>query len=287
MLATIKTYYRLTKPGIIYGNSLAAVAGFFLASKGHFSLGLFVAMLLGTALIIGSACVFNNYIDRGIDEKMVRTQKRPLVQGTVSGKSALLYGTVLGMIGFMLLALFTNWLTVAAGAIGIFSYVVVYGIAKRTSTLSTLIGSIPGAMPPVAGYVAVTNNIDMAAILLFLILVFWQMPHFYAIGVYRLKDYANAGLPILPVKDGIFTTQAHIIGYMIGFLVVSAMLSVLHYTGITYLIVMSAIGLIWLWMGVQGFRVEDKTKWGKKVFFFSLITLLFTCLLLSINVFLP
>lgn len=283
----IKTYYQLTKPGIIYGNALAAIAGFFLATKHDFNLTLFLGMLFGTSFIIASACVFNNYIDRNIDAKMARTKKRALVQGVVSGRNALIYATTLGIVGFLLLFIFTNLLTVAVGCIGIFFYVVLYGIWKRRSPLGTLIGSIPGAIPPVAGYLAVTNHLDTGALLLFLVLAFWQMPHFYAIGIYRLKDYAEAGLPILPVKNGIQITKIHILLYMLGFAITAILLSLLHYTGIVYLIGMVVICSMWIFLALQGFRTTDTNRWARKVFFFSLITLLMMCLLLSFNSILP
>ncbi len=111
-ISTIKTYYRLAKPGIVYGNLITAAAGFFLASKGFINFQLLIAILVGIALIIGSSCVFNNYIDREIDEKMPRTKNRALVKGTVSPRNALIYATVLGILGFLVLAIYTNLTTV-------------------------------------------------------------------------------------------------------------------------------------------------------------------------------
>ena len=131
MLDRLKIYYRLTKPGIIYGNLMTTLAGFFLASKGHIDPWLLLAVGSGTALGMASGCVFNNYIDRGIDSKMKRTQKRALPSGTVSGRAALVYASVLGMLSFTILSLFTNALVVASGIIAVFFYVVLYGIAKR------------------------------------------------------------------------------------------------------------------------------------------------------------
>ena len=203
----IKTYYLLTKPGIIYGNSINTAGGFLLAAKGVIDPLLFLAALIGTAFVIGSACVFNNYIDREIDEKMARTKKRALVTGDIPVKNALIFGTLLGILGFLILFSYTNLLTGVIGVIGVVMYVVVYGYFKRRTVHGTLIGSISGAIPPVAGYTAVTNLIDTGAILLFLILVFWQMPHFYAIAVYRIEDYKKAGIPVLSVVKGIPTTK--------------------------------------------------------------------------------
>src|SRR5579871_5606007 len=147
-----KLYVQLTKPGIIFGNLFAAVGGFFLASRGHFNPVLFVATVCGISLVIGSGCVVNNYIDRDIDAKMERTKKRALVKGAISGRNAILYASVLGIIGFLLLFIYTNLLTVCVGLVGYFFYVVMYTIWKRKSDIGTIVGSVSGAVPPVAGY---------------------------------------------------------------------------------------------------------------------------------------
>jgi heme o synthase len=272
----LKTYFTLTKPGIIMGNLIPAIAGFFLASQGHFNLGLFVAAMLGLALVIASACVFNNLIDKDIDEKMARTKKRALVIGKVSSKSAVIYGSVLLLLGVLVLGFYTNLLTTLTALTGFFLYVVVYGIAKRKTDWGTVIGSISGAIPPVVGYVAVSNQIDTAAILLFLILVFWQMPHFYAIAIYRLKDYENAGIPVLPIKKGIFVTKIHMLFYVVAFLIAALSLSILGYTGKIYLVVISIISLAWLVYSLMGFKLENERKWARKMFMLSLVVLLIT-----------
>lgn len=283
----LKTYYHLTKPGIIYGNLLTTLAGFFLASKGNVDLGLMLAVASGTALGMASGCVFNNYIDRGIDKKMARTRKRALVSGEISGRSALIFGSVLGLLSFTILSLFTNALVVAAGIIAVFFYVVLYGIAKRKSSLGTVVGSVPGALPPVAGYLAVTNNFDLGALLVFLIMVLWQMPHFFAIAIFRFKDYSAAGLPVLPVKKGMKTTKIYILLYIIAYILAVPLLTFFGYTGYTYFIVMTLLGLLWLWKGVKGFGVDNDAAWARKMFGFSLIVLLGFSLTLSVDIWLP
>ena len=157
-----KTYYSLTKPGIIRGNILTAIGGFLLASKSDVSFGLLAATLAGIALIIACGCVLNNYIDRDIDKKMDRTKKRPTATGKVSGRQVALFAILLGVSGFYLLSKYTNTLTVLVGLIGLFSYVVLYGAAKRKSIYGTHVGSISGSMSIVAGYTAVTGRIEWA-----------------------------------------------------------------------------------------------------------------------------
>lgn len=287
-MSRLREYYLLTKPGIIRGNLMTAIAGFFFASQGNFDWWLCVAVLSGTALVIASGCVFNNYLDRGIDKKMARTQGRALVTGDISAKVALLYATTLGVIGFVILALYTNYLTVLIGIVGIVDYVILYGYAKRHSVHSTLIGGVSGSTALVAGYVAVTGSLDVVALLLFLIMAFWQMPHFYAIGVYRKKDYTAAGLPILPVKKGVLDTKKQTLVYIIGYIITAGLLGVLDYTGYTYLLIMTALGLWWLIVALQGFKPKtDDIKWGHKIFGISLLILMAFSLLISLDWLLP
>ncbi len=267
----LRDYYRLAKPGIIYGNLMYALAGLLFASHWKVSAELLLGTMLGIGLIIGSACVFNNYIDRGIDAKMARTEKRALVTGKISVISALTYGAVLGVLGFTILALTTNWLTVLIGAIGFVDYIVFYGWSKRNSEYSTLIGGVSGAMPLVAGYTAVTGQFDATALLLFIILVCWQMPHFYAISLYRRKDYKSAELPVMSVKRGVASTKKQIIFFTAAFLVASLSLSIVADTGLIYFIVMMLVGGWWFILAVKGLRQKEYEKWAKQIFFFSLV----------------
>lgn len=281
----IKQYYYLTKPGIIYGNSLSVIAGFFLASKGSFDLFLFLATLSGLGFVIGSACVFNNYLDREIDAKMERTKKRALASKQISVMNALIFGTILGLSGFGLLYFFTNLLTTFVAFIGFFFYVIVYTFSKRVTPHATLIGSIPGATPPVVGYTAVTNTFDLAALLLFLILVVWQMPHFYAIAIFRQKDYEKANIPALPIVKGIKRTKIETLLYIAAFLILAPLLTIFEYTGYLYLVVMLAISFLWLYRAVKGFQTTDNVLWAKKLFGFSLLVLLVFCIITSLNSF--
>ncbi len=266
---------------------MTAIAGFLLASAGQVSFGLLGAMVVGLSLVIGSACVFNNYIDRDIDRKMERTQKRALVKGTISGRNALAFGTVLGLAGVMVLGVLTNLLTLGVALVGVLVYVVLYAIGKRASVYGTLVGSVAGAVPPVVGYCAVTNQFDGGAIILFAILVLWQMPHFYAIAMYRLDDYAAASLPVLPVKAGLAATKRQILWYIAAFTVMVTALTVFGYTGYTYLIVATGLGLAWFVMGWRGLAASDDKLWARKMFKFSLIVLMTWSVLISAESVLP
>lgn len=279
----LKSYISLTKPGIIFGNLITAAAGFFLASRGSIDFPLFFAVTAGITCIIASACVVNNDIDRAIDDKMERTKNRALVKKVISVTNARIYATVLGVAGFLILFLTTNLLTVSLGFIAFFIYVVLYGIAKRRSIHGTIIGSVAGAMPPVAGYCAVSNRLDVGAMLLFFILVFWQMPHFYAIAIYRGADYAAASIPVLPIKKGIFITKIHILFYIAVFIVAALMLTLLGFTGYTYLFFAAICSFYWFTLSLKGFWIKNNSQWARSMFFSSLVVIIVLSILMSID----
>lgn len=287
-----KDYYALAKPGLVYGNLITVIAGFLLGARmaATFNINFisFFASLVGIALVMGSGCVFNNVIDQKIDAAMDRTKSRALVVGRISRRAALIYGVILGAAGFAALALWTNFLAVAVGAIGFVAYVFLYSMwAKRSTVWSTPIGSIAGAMPPVVGYAAAAGRLDLAAALLFVILVLWQMPHFYSIGIYRIDDYAAAGIPILPAKKGIRTTKLAMLFFIIAFIVVAPLLAVFRYTGPVYFWIALIFGLAWLGLCIKGFHDDlpnsardvamqlavDK-RWARKMFFLSLVVMM-------------
>jgi protoheme IX farnesyltransferase len=279
----IRTYYLLTKPGIIVGNLITMVSGFALASRGQFDVTLFWMTLVGLGGVIGSACVFNNYIDRDLDSKMKRTRNRPLVQGLISGRSALLFALILGGVGFSLLSLWTNWLAVSVAAVGFIIYVGLYSFWKTKSSYATLVGSISGAVPPVVGYCAVSDSFDLGALLLFTILVLWQMPHFYSIAMYRLADYRNASVPILPIAKGNFVTKVHMLLYILSYLLATSLLLVFGYTGYAYFITSSILGLAWLFLSLQGFKRADDQIWARSMFRLSLVIITALCVMITLD----
>ncbi len=191
-----RAYYQLAKPGIVYGNAFTTLAAFLFASRWHFSLLLLAAVIVGMVLVIASACVFNNYLDRDIDQKMARTKNRPLVSGAVSLWGALGYAAVLSAAGFTLLYLCVNALTALVALAGFLIYVCLYTPLKRVSSTALYVGAVAGAMPMVAGYTAVVDKVDLTALALFAFMFVWQLPHFIAIAAYRFDEYAAAGVPL-------------------------------------------------------------------------------------------
>ena len=274
MYEAIKKYILVTKPGIIFGNLVTAAAGFLLASKGRIDTAVLMVFLTGISLVIASGCVFNNCIDRKMDRKMDRTRHRVLAQGLMSPKAAVFYATLLGASGMVLLWSATNMLCAAIVLMGFAIYVVVYSLyLKRNSVYGALIGSLAGAAPPLSGYCAAGNRFDMGALIILSIFTLWQMPHCYAIAIYRFKDYAAAGIPVLPVHRGMPTTKKHIVAYILAFTAAALMLTVGGYAGYGYLAVTAAMGLSWLWMALAGFKRSDERVWAKKLFIFSIVTI--------------
>lgn len=274
----LKDYIQLTKPGIVGGNAITVVAGFLLASKGQTDWFFLLTTLAGISFVVASGCVFNNYIDRDIDALMNRTKKRALVEGRISPRSALVYATALGFLGSSVLFFYTNFLTVSVALFGLFVYVVVYSMwLKRTSVHGTLVGSVAGAVPPVAGYLAVSNSIDLSAVILFLILVLWQMVHSYAIAIYRLEDYTNAKIPVLPVKKGVFVTKVHMLVYVVLFVAATFILPVSGNVGDTYFFMMIFLNLAWLWLCMKGFATHDDRQWAKTMYRYSIVIISIFC----------
>ncbi|WP_158772701.1 heme o synthase [Cobetia sp. L2A1] len=280
----IKDYLRTTKPGIIFGNLITVSGGFFLASGGEVDWALFIATLVGVAMIVASGCVFNNCIDRDIDRHMARTQGRALVLGTVSFKGALTFGCVLGLIGFWLLAAMTNLMALIAVGLGFVIYVGAYSMwLKRGSVYGTLIGSLSGAAPPVVGYLAVTGEVDMGALLLLIIFSMWQMPHSYAIAMFRVEDYRAANIPVLPVARGMDYAKRVVIGYIAGFLPVSLLLTLWGYTGMWYLVVVTIVCGWWLYLAVWRLKGQPDASWARKLFGFSIIVVMALSLMMSLD----
>lgn len=279
-----KDYLMLTKPGIIMGNLIAAGAGFFLAAQGNIDFFLFLMVCLGTALVVASGCIFNNYIDRDIDKKMSRTQNRALAQGRVDVRLALALAAILGVAGFYCLYAATNVMAVLFAAIGFLVYVGFYSLRyKRNSVYGTLIGSLSGACPPVIGYIAVTGAFDLGAIILLVTFCFWQIPHSYAIAICRYDDYKAANIPVLPVKYGIEIARMHMMVYIVAFACAALLLSARGYAGNIYALVISLMSLYWLYLVKVGYKKQEEVVWGRKNFIFSVVMITVFSVLISVD----
>ncbi len=287
---TITRYYSLTKPGVLYGNALTAAAGFGLAAAAErrFEWLAFVALCIGSTMVIASACVINNVLDRDIDTEMERTRKRATVTGSVSAAGAVAFCIVLGVVGMAILVAWTNWWVVGVGVAGFTCYVWLYGmLSKRRSIHGTLVGSVSGAAPIFAGYLAVTDRLDAGAVIAFAIMFFWQMPEFYSIAIYRRDEYAKAGVPVITVVKGVPRTIREILVYTVLYVAATLALPVFGYGGIVYAVVMGALGLYWIWLAARGLRAPDPAAWARRMFHFSMISILAMCVMVTVGPLLP
>jgi protoheme IX farnesyltransferase len=215
---------------------------------------------------------------------MERTKNRVLVKGLIPPKTSLVYATILGIAGFALLYIGANPLAMWLAVMGFVVYVGVYSLyMKRNSVYGTLIGSLSGAAPPVIGYCAVSGQFDTGALILLLIFSLWQMPHSYAIAIFRFKDYQAAGIPVLPVVKGISVAKHHIIVYILAFMIATLMLTLSGYAGYKYLIVAAAVSIWWLGMALKGYKTENDVVWARKLFGFSIITIMSLSFMMSVD----
>jgi protoheme IX farnesyltransferase len=278
----LKAYYLVTKPGIIRGNAVHVLAGALLASTaGFLAWKELLGVLIGTSLIIASACVANNYMDRGIDSRMKRTKLRPSVTGTISLKNAMIYAAVLLIAGLLILYATTNAYVIAIGLTAYIIYVFVYGLAKRRTVHSTLIGAIPGALPAMAGYVAIDGQLSIGAWLVFLLVFAWQMPHFYAISLFRRQDYKDAGLPVLGVVKHIDMVKRYILAYIFLYVVAITLLIAARVVGPPAGLLLLSGAAYWVFV-YFGKNTEDR-KWALSIFGASLVLTLILVIAAGLN----
>lgn len=277
----VGSYYQLAKPGIIYGNLLTAIAGYLMASHLSIVWSSFIGTVIGYSFVVGSACVFNNLYDRDIDKLMNRTSKRPSVEGSISLYAGLTFGTLILIIGLISLVLFTTLLSFMIACIGFIIYIPIYTYLKRKTHLATIVGALSGAMPILGGYLAYSANFTVGSLLIFLMMFFWQMPHFYAIAIFRLKDYQKAKVPVLPLVKTVHLTTYMMIVFSMLFFVTVVLLYINSSFSLLYLIILGFSSLIWLFINVLGLFVKEKFKWARQSFFVSLAVVLIMSLMIA------
>ncbi|TDY16958.1 protoheme IX farnesyltransferase [Paraburkholderia sp. BL6665CI2N2] len=284
-----RSYLKLTKPGIVLGNMISLSSGYFLASRITIHWSQLVIVLLSVALVIGSGCAVNNIVDRDIDALMTRTRTRPMVNGEISTRAALLFAGPLALSGFVLLYQGTKCpVAVMLLLVGYIVYTGFYTLFfKRHSIHGTMVGSFSGAMPPVVGYCAASGRFDTAALILWIMFCIWQMPHSYAIAIFRSADYRAAAIPVYPLVKGTPAAKRHIIGYIFAFTCVAALLVPLGYAGAIYLLAVLASGISWLWIGLRGLKAQDDILWARQLFFISIVVVTILSIAMSIDRFSP
>lgn len=280
-------FVALTKPGVTRMCLLTTLGGFALAPVAFdagFDWGAATFAMLGTACAVGSANAFNMWIERDADLRMSRTRRRPLPAGRMAPGAAVRFAWILGVLAVVLLAAFTTWLATLIAVLAIASYVLVYTPLKYRTPLALVIGAIPGAAPPLVGWTAATGSIDAPAMVLFAILLVWQLPHFLAIALYRQDDYARAGIKIVPLVRGAAIAKIQAVAWSMVLVPISMLLVPLGVAGDTYLIVSVLIGTGFLAWSFTGLDDRAGTKWARGFFFASLAYLPALVIALCIDV---
>ncbi|MGH9941787.1 MAG: heme o synthase [Pyrinomonadaceae bacterium] len=250
----LSAYVELTKPRITFLVVLTTAAGFFMGSRDTFALAAFLHAMAATALLSSGIATLNQYMERDLDRLMRRTVARPLPAGLLSPSSALWFGVVLTIVAELYLGLAVNWLSALCGLGVIIGYLFLYTPLKTRTSLSTLVGAFPGAVPPLLGWAAATNSLSVEAWVLFAILFLWQFPHFFAIAWMYREDYERAGIKMLPVvePDGRLTKQ-QIVLWTLMLVPVSLAPAVMGMAGAVYFYGALLLGALFLWSSLAAF----------------------------------
>ncbi len=252
---------------------ITTLVGFLFGAPGSVDYVLMFHALLGTALVASGAAALNQLLEREHDARMRRTASRPLPAGRLQPVTVMLFGGVCSLVGTLYLALLVNPLTSVLGAISLVSYLFIYTPLKRLTWLNTMVGAVPGALPPLMGWAAARGELSPGGWALFAILAFWQMPHFFAIAWIYKDEYAKAGFKMLPAvdPDGSRTAQQSV-SHTIGLLLVSLYPFVMQLAGAVYLVTAMLLGGFYLWCAVQFARRLDIPS-AKKLFLASIVYL--------------
>jgi heme o synthase len=266
-------YFSLTKPRVVVLLLITTLAAMLMAHKGLPPLGLIFFTLVGGALAAGGAGAINHYLDRDVDELMGRTSKRPIPAGAVPPLNALFFGICLGIISFTMMVAFVNLLAAALTLFALLFYVFVYTRwLKRWTSLNIVIGGAAGAIPPVVGIAAVTNEVNWLAIWLFTIIFVWTPPHFWALSLLMQREYAAAGIPMLPIVRGEEETRKQILWYSVAMVGLTLTVWLLGFLGAVYLVSATALGGIFLYYAVRLFREASPTA-ARRLFLYSMLYL--------------
>jgi heme o synthase len=278
-----KDYLSLTKPGVISLLIFTTFVGMFITPAGLPSLSLIFWTMLGGWLMPAGAQAINCYFDRDIDVKMGRTSRRPLPSGRIPAWHALALGIALGVAAFAILAIFVNPLTAWVALAGYIYYAVIYTmVLKRHSVHNIVIGGGAGAIPPLVGWAAVTGSLTWSSLLLFAIIFYWTPPHFWALALIRRKDYANAGVPMLPVVSGDEETKRQILIYTLIMVGISLLLTPFQMMGVAYLIMAALLGLVFIVYVLRMMRNDTTAnRWALYGFSLLYLFLLFVAMMVD------
>ena len=272
----------LAKPRITGLVVITFVGGVWLA-PGHLAHWRAIMTLIGTSLLVAASNTLNMYLERDIDPLMERTRARPLPRASLSPETALAFGVACACVAVPLVFLGSNLLTGILGLFALGSYVAIYTPLKRHSAIALFVGAVPGALPPLMGWTAVTGRLDAPGLALFAILFLWQIPHFLAIAIYRAADYARAGFKVLPLTISARATRATIVTFSAGLVLATILLEPLRVAGLPYLVCAALLGAVFIGWAAAGFRRAAAGAWARSLFFYSIVylTLLFVALVID------
>lgn len=271
-VAGLRDVFALTKPRLSSLVLFTAGGGIWLTHR-EVSAGVAASAIIGTTLVVGGANALNCYLERDLDGRMDRTRNRPLPAGRLHPDVALAFGLLLSLFAVPFLTITTTPLAGLLAALALFVYVMVYTPLKQRSSISTLIGALPGALPPLIGWTAVTGRIEPGGLALFALLFAWQIPHSLAIGIYRQADYERAGMVVFPSEYGLEATRRQIMLYTLGLAPLPLVLVHLGAAGPVTAITGSMLGLVFIWRAWQGYRDEEGARWARQLFLYSLVYL--------------
>ena len=269
-----RDYLELCKPNVVALMILTSVIGMVLATQQSVPLSVLIFGNLGIALCAGSAAAVNHIVDRHVDDKMARTLNRPLAQGRITPRQAILFALITGLLGMAILLIFTNVLTAWLTLASLVGYAFIYTMfLKRATPQNIVIGGLAGAAPPLLGWTAVTGEIHHNALLLVLIIFAWTPPHFWALAVHRKDEYAKAKIPMLPVTHGERYTKINILLYTLLLIIVTTMPYLTGMFGWLYLVSSLLLGLGFLYWAIVMLRSEGGNS-GMKTFQYSIVYLM-------------
>jgi protoheme IX farnesyltransferase len=263
-------YVALTKPRLNLLVIATTAAGFYLGTGGTIDYGLMLHVVAGTALVAGGSAAFNQLVERRADALMERTKRRPVADGRLAPREALVFAAVLSAAGLAWLALATTWLAAAVAGVTLVTYVLIYTPLKPRTSFATVVGAVPGALPPMIGWAAATGTLSREAWILFAIVFFWQMPHFLAIAWLFRDDYGRAGFPMLPViePDG-RSTAYQVAAYASALVPVSLTPSLVGLAGPAYFLVALILGTAFLAASLR-FAVRRTRRDARTLFLASI-----------------
>ena len=276
-------YLALCKPKIVALIVFTAVVGMMLSTSGMAPLGRMLIAALGIWLAASSAAVINQVVDQKIDSEMVRTRSRPLVRGSISSQTAVLFAFVLCAASMLILTFFVNALTAILTLLSLIGYGFIYSMyLKRATPQNIVIGGVAGAAPPVLGWTAMTGSLDSQSLLLFLIIFAWTPPHFWALAIFRRKEYATVNIPMLPVTHGVGITRKYILLYTIVLFLISMLPFITMMSGPVYLCGAATLGLGFLYFACR-MQIDHRDSLAMQTFSYSILylTALFAFLLLD------